>query len=82
MIVSIDCRMEHDIVERRSCSVWSFVQKLIKRWDCKEEVPLEARVTDNKIIGQCVKLLVIHNVERKRKRSYRNIIRQLLSVKF
>jgi len=28
MIVSIDCRIENDIVECSSCSVWSFAKKI------------------------------------------------------
>jgi len=75
MIVSIDCRIENGIVVCSSCSVWSFAQKLIKQWAWKEEVQLEARVTDNKMTGHYVNLLVIHNVGRKRKRSYGRISR-------
>jgi hypothetical protein len=75
MIVSIDCRIQNDVVECISCSVWSFAQKLMKQWYCKEEAQLEGRVTDNKMIGQYVKLLVIHNVGRKRKQSSRRICR-------
>lgn len=54
-----------------------FRTKINKTVELKGEVPLEARVTDNKMTGQHVKLLAIHSVGRKRKRSYIRISRNV-----